>query len=94
MKIDGIEFSDLSRISTGSQFTNIINPSVNTETKLNTFITNNKEYRNIQSVLIDWNGAEVVDNGSGLTSINNTGELLRQDFAKILSSQRLARLMG
>ena len=77
LTINGIVFNDLSRLGVGSQTTNIINPSVNTETKLNTFIANNKEYRNIQSVLIDWNGAELgTINDINLGTINTTGDLL------------------
>lgn len=68
---NNITFNDLSRIGKGSQFTNVVNPDIYSESDLKDYIDAGEEYRNIQSVLIDWNGAQV----AGKT-LNTTGELL------------------
>lgn len=68
---NNITFNDLSRIGKGSQFTNVVNPDIYSESDLKDYIDAGEEYRNIQSVLIDWNGAQV----SGKT-LNTTGEVL------------------
>ncbi len=57
--INGINFTDLSRIGQGSSFNNVINGDIRSEADLQDFIDAGEEYRNIQSVLIDWNGAQL-----------------------------------
>ena len=71
--INGIQFNNLSRIGEGSSFDNVRNPYITNESDLQDYINAGEEYKNVQSVLIDWNGAQV-DND---TIINTTGEILR-----------------
>ena len=66
-----ITFNDLSRIGKGSRFANVVNPDIQSESDLTDYINAGEEYRNIQSVLIDWNGMVLGDK-----IINTTGELL------------------
>ena len=66
-----ITFNDLSRIGKGSRFANVINPDIQSESDLQDYMDAGEEYRNIQSVLIDWNGAQLGDK-----EINTTGEFL------------------
>lgn len=68
---NNITFNDLSRIGNGSPFMNVINGDIRSESDLRDYMDAGEEYRNIQSVLIDWNGAQV----SGKT-LNTTGEVL------------------
>ena len=78
---NGITFNNLSKIGTGSRFANVINTDIQSESDLKEYIDAGEEYRNIQSVLIDWNGAQlsyvslpnILDNGN---TINTTGQLL------------------
>lgn len=82
--INGITFNDLSRIGKGSAFANIKNGDVTDESELQDFIDAGEEYRNIQSVLIDWNAANIGSRVSSLnapegishSTITTTGELL------------------
>ena len=50
---------------------NVINGDIRTESDLQDYMDAGEEYRNIQSVLIDWNGANL-----GSYIINTTGQLL------------------
>ena len=59
--INGINFTNLSRIGKGSKASNLAVPGISSETDLQDYIEAGEEYRNIQSVLIDWNGAELSD---------------------------------
>lgn len=68
---NNITFNDLSRLGKGSPFMNVINGDIRTESDLKDYIDAGEEYRNIQSVLIDWNGANL-----GSYIINTTGQLL------------------
>lgn len=68
---NGITFNDLSRIGKGSRSGNIAHLDIFSESDLKDFIDAGEEYRNIQSILIDWNGAQLGDK-----EINTTGELL------------------
>ena len=68
---NNITFNDLSRIGKGSRSANIANPDIFSESDLKDYMDAGEEYRNIQSVLIDWNGAQV----AGKT-LNTTGEVL------------------
>ena len=75
--INGINFTDLSRIGQGSSFNNVINRDIRSEADLQDFIDAGEEYRNIQSVLIDWNGAELSYlPAQGTQIVNTTGDLL------------------
>ena len=77
--IDGIKFTDLSKIGKGASVGNINKVGITSEDVLETYVRGGEEYRNIQSVLIDWNGAEMpnadIETGEGDT-INTTGKLL------------------
>ena len=66
-----ITFNDLSRIGKGSRSGNIAHTDIFSESDLKDYIDAGEEYRNIQSVLIDWNGANL-----GSYIINTTGQLL------------------
>lgn len=68
---NNITFNDLSRIGKGSRFANVVNPDIQSESDLQDYMDAGEEYRNIQSVLIDWNSANL-----GSYIINTTGELL------------------
>ena len=79
---NNIVFNDLSRIGKGSRFANVVNPDIQNESDLKDYIEAGEEYRNIQSVLIDWNGATLsyvnqpgVLDGSN-NQVNTTGQLL------------------
>ena len=75
--INGITFNNLSRLSKGSAFGNVRNPEITSEADLQDYIDAGEEYRNIQSVLIDWNGAQVQLSGvNSSRTINTTGDLL------------------
>ena len=78
--INGVTFNDLSRIGKGSSFSNVKNPDIFSEADLQDYIDAGEEYRNIQSVLIDWNGAVLPNSnttfGTSIT-INTTGEIIR-----------------
>lgn len=69
--INGINFTNLSRIGKGTAIGNVRNPDITSESDLQDYIDAGEEYRNIQSVLIDWNAAQI-----GTQTINTTGELL------------------
>lgn len=69
--INNVTFNDLSRIGKGSAVTNLKNPDITSESDLQDYIDAGEEYRNIQSVLIDWNGAT-----TDMGVINTTGELI------------------
>lgn len=73
--INNVTFNDLSRIGKGSQFGNVRNPDITSESDLQDYIDAGEEYRNIQSVLIDWNGATTTM-GEEQKVINTTGELI------------------
>lgn len=74
--INGITFNDLSRIGKGTAIGNVRNPDITSESDLQDYIDAGEEYRNIQSVLIDWNGAEVQLNGdTSNRTIQTIGEL-------------------
>jgi hypothetical protein len=77
--INGINFTNLSKIGIGSSFGNIKKDGITTESDLQDYIDNNIEYRNIQSVLIDWNGADwdSVPASSSPSTINTTSDLLK-----------------
>ena len=68
---NGITFTNVSRVGIGSPFNNVVNGDIENESALKDYIDAGEECRNIQSVLIDWNGAQL-----GTTTINTTGELL------------------
>ena len=68
---NGITFTNVSRVGIGSPFNNVVNGDIQNESDLKDYIDAGEEYKNIQSVLIDWNGATL-----GTTTINTTGELL------------------
>ena len=75
--INGITFTKLSKIGIGSAFNNVINGDIRSESDLQDYIDANEEYKNIQSVLIDWNGAQLgTVNGLNLGTIDTTGQLL------------------
>lgn len=69
---NGIIFNSVSRVGIGSPFNNVVNGDIQTESDLKDYIEAGEEYRNIQSVLIDWNGAVVGEN----KTLNTTGEVL------------------
>ena len=54
-----ITFNDLSRVGKGSRFANVVNPDIQSESDLTDYIDAGEEYRNTQSVLIDWNAANL-----------------------------------
>ena len=68
---NGITFTNVSRVGIGSPFNNVVNGDIQNESDLKDYIDAGEEYRNIQSVLIDWNCAQLGDK-----EINTTGELL------------------
>lgn len=75
--INGINFTNLNRIGIGSSFANVKNPDIFSEADLQDYIEAGEEYRNIQSVLIDWNGAELSYlPAQGTQVVNTTGDLL------------------
>ena len=75
--INGINFTDLSRIGKGSSFNNVINGDITSESDLQDYIEAGEEYRNIQSVLIDWNGAQLSYlPAQGTQIVNTTGDFL------------------
>ena len=55
--IDRVTFNNLSRIGKGTAIGNVRNPDITSEADLQDYIDAQEEYRNIQSVLIDWNEA-------------------------------------
>ena len=76
--INGITFNNLSRIGKGSSASNINTAGITSESDLQVYIDAGEEYRNIQSVLIDWNGAELGEvNGIPLGTIKTTGDLIK-----------------
>ena len=77
--INGINFTDLSRIGKGSSFRNIKTDGITSEADLQDYIDTNKEYRNMPAVLIDWNGAqwERLTSGSTPSTISTTGDLIK-----------------
>ena len=68
---NNIQFNNLSRIGRGSEIGNVKLPSIYSESDLKDYIDADIEYRNIQSILIDWNGAQLGDK-----TLNTTGEVL------------------
>lgn len=75
---DNITFNNLSKVGIGSPFGNVVKDGITSEEDLKMFADafestgeSDYDYRNIQSVLIDWNGAQV----AGKT-LNTTGEVL------------------
>ena len=79
--INGITFNNLSRIGKGTAIGNVRNPDITSEDDLQDYIDEGEEYRNIQSVLIDWNGAEITSTvfpamNTTSNTINTTGDLL------------------
>lgn len=73
--INGINFTDLSRIGKGSSFSNINTAGLTSESDLQDYIEAGEEYRNIQSVLIDWNGAQLSYlPAQGTQIVNTTGD--------------------
>lgn len=75
---DNITFNNLSKVGIGSPFGNVVKYGITSEEDLKMFVDafestgeSDYDYRNIQSVLIDWNGAQV----AGKT-LNTTGEVL------------------
>ena len=78
--INGINFTNLSKSGIGSAIANTIKPGITDESGLQEFINAGAEYRNIQSVLIDWNGADFAGMtvpASAPSTINTTGDLLK-----------------
>lgn len=73
---NNITFNDLSRIGKGSRFANVINPDIQSESDLQDYMGAGEEYRNIQSVLIDWNGAQLKNGSTVKATLNTTGEML------------------
>ena len=73
--INNINFTDLSIIGKGSSFDNVKTAGITDESELQDYIDAGEEYRNIQSVLIDWNGA-TTEMGGEEKEINTTGELI------------------
>ena len=83
---DNITFNNLSKVGIGSPFGNVVKDGITSEEDLKIFADAFKEtgeadydYRNIQSVLIDWNGAQLqLKDGSTLkaATLNTTGEML------------------
>ena len=79
-----INFTDLSRIGRGSAVSNLINGDISSESDLQDYIEAGEEYRNIQSVLINWNGAELSYlPAQGTQIVNTTGDLLSFYFEKL-----------
>ena len=74
--INGVTFNNLSRIGKGSSFGNINTAGLTSEADLQDYIDAGEEYRNIQSVLIDWNGATGVLGFKEGNELNTTGQLL------------------
>ena len=73
--INGINFTDLSRVGKGTAIGNVRNPEITSESDLQDYIEAGEEYRNIQSVLIDWNGAELSYLPAlGTRIVNTTGD--------------------
>jgi len=73
--INGINFTDLSRIGKGSSAVNIKTDGITSESDLQDYIEAGEEYRNIQSVLIDWNGAQLSYlPAQGTQIVNTTGD--------------------
>lgn len=74
--INGINFTDLSRVGKGTAIGNVRNPEITSESDLQDYIEAGEEYRNIQSVLIDWNGAQLSYlPAQGTQIVNTTGDL-------------------
>ena len=74
--INGVTFNNLSRIGKGSPFENIKMAGITSETDLQDYIDAQEEYRNIQSVLIDWNEANFdVAPGENPGTIKTTTDL-------------------
>lgn len=83
-EINGIQFNNLSRIGKGSSFSNINAAGITSESDLQDYIDAGEEYRNVQSVLIDWNGAEwpATSPITAPPTINNTADLIKA-FASV-----------
>ena len=76
--INGVTFNDLSRIGKGSIASNLAFPGINSESALQDYINADEEYRNIQSIFIDWNDAQWSSiPQSAPTSIKTTSDLLK-----------------
>lgn len=78
--INDVTFNNLSRIGKGSSFSNINTAGITSEADLQDYIDADEEYRNIQSLLIDWNGADwesIPDNPGEPSEINTTADLLK-----------------
>ena len=80
---DNITFSNLSKVGIGSPFGNVVKDGITSEEDLKMFADAFKEtgeadydYRNIQSVLIDWNGAQLKNGSTVKATLNTTGEML------------------
>lgn len=80
---NGIIFNNVSRVGIGSPFNNVVNGDIQNESDLKDYIEAGEEYKNIQSVLIDWNGAQLgnkVDSATLMPGeeiiIQTTGQLL------------------
>ena len=78
--INDVTFNNLSRIGKGTAIGNVRNPDIFSESDLQDYIDAGEEYRNIQSLLIDWNGADwesIPDNPGEPSEINTTADLLK-----------------
>ena len=77
--INGVTFNNLSRIGKGSSFSNINTAGITSEADLQDYIDDGEEYKNIQSVLIDWNGAQWPDDpvDNVPSTITTTGDLIK-----------------
>ena len=78
--LNDVTFNNLSRIGKGSKASNLAFPGITSEADLQDYIDADEEYRNIQSLLIDWNGADwssIPDNPGEPSEINTTADLLK-----------------
>ena len=88
-EINGINFNDLSIIEgLSSKFEKISFPGISSESDLQDYIDAGEEYRNIPSVLIDWNSAD-------WSSIpDNPGEPSENDTTAVLKAIKYASEVG
>lgn len=92
--IDRISFNNLSRIGKGSKVDNLTVPGISSEDDLQDYIDAGEEYRNIQSVLIDWNDATGVFGFTDENPLKTTGQLLHELNTTCASKPNLIKVNG
>lgn len=92
--INEINFTNLSRIGKGTAIGNVRNPDITSESDLQDYIDAGEEYRNIQSVLIDWNGATGIFGFTEEEPLQTTGQLLHALNTTCASKPNLIKVNG